>query len=107
MPIGWVAKFYVRYLYATCRSFAQYGTKPSLKALRAIYQRGYEDAARKGFTGCDHPAVQSVASSSNENWATEPADWQKGRNPMSLTRPRRSVLWSIRRPTDEGMAILP
>jgi hypothetical protein len=79
-------------LYAPAGSFAEYGIKTRPKAFKRICQRWYKDVARQGFTQCDDPALQSVASASNENRAKESTHWQKGFNVCSSPSGNNAVV---------------
>jgi hypothetical protein len=59
---------------------AQNGIKIGASAFRDASKRGYYDAVREEFAGCDNPTIQSVASASNENWIEESAYRQKDRD---------------------------
>ena len=79
-------------LYAPAGSFAQHGIKTRRKPFKQICQRRCKNAARQGFTKCDDPALQSVASASNENGDQESAHWQKGFNVCSTPSGKGSVV---------------
>jgi len=72
------------YLYATSGSSGQNGIKTGASSFRQSSKGASYDALREGFAECDNPAIQSVASASNENWIKEAADRQKDRDNISF-----------------------
>jgi hypothetical protein len=76
-------------LYATSGSSDQNGIKTDASAFRRCAKAGYWNAVRKGFAGCDNPAIQSVASASNENWIEESAYRQKDSDNVTSSAARR------------------
>jgi hypothetical protein len=76
-------------LYATSGSSGQNGIKADASAFGHTSKAGYWNAVREGFAGCDNPAVQSVASASNENWIEESAYRQKDSDSIKSCAARR------------------
>ena len=72
------------YLYATSGSSGQNGIKTGASSFRQSSKGAYYDAVREGFAECDNPAIQSVASVSNENWIEESAYRQKDRDNIEI-----------------------
>ena len=63
---------------------ARTDSKRTLQRLGHLSNGWNDDAVRQGFAECDNPAIQSVASVSNENWIEESAYRQKDRDNISL-----------------------
>ena len=72
------------HLYATSGSSGQNGIKTNASAFRHLSNGWNDDAVRQGFAECDNPAIQSVASVSNENWIEESAYRQKDRDNIEI-----------------------
>ena len=90
-----MAKKIVRdHLYATSGSSGQNGIKTNASAFRHLSNGWNDDAVRQGFAECDNPAIQSVASVSNENWIEESAYRQKDRDNISLNRSSQNSLFT-------------
>jgi len=72
------------HLYATSGSSGQNGIKTNASAFRHLSNGWNDDAVRQGFAECDNPAIQRVASVSNENWIEESAYRQKDRDNIEI-----------------------
>jgi hypothetical protein len=101
--------------YAPAGPFAQFGIKTRPQAFQHIGERRCKHDARKGFTKCDDPALQRLASASNEDRAKESPHWQKGFNLCSsrpwnggvvseLENSRRRVVDHLRGPAPHPFA---
>ena len=78
-------KFVWDHWYATSESSGQNGLKTNASAFSHLSKGWNDDDVRQGFAECDDPAIQSVASDSNQNRIEESADRQKDRDNISLT----------------------
>ena len=58
--------------------------KTNASAFRHLSNGWNDDAVRQGFAECDNPAIQSVASVSNENCIEESAYRQKDRDNIEI-----------------------
>src|ERR1700732_3859028 len=67
-------------------------------AFRPSCKAGYWNAVRKGFAGCDNPAIQSVAPASIENWIEESPYRQKDRDNMRCCSSAYLVSYRANRP---------
>jgi hypothetical protein len=60
-------------------------SKRRLQRSGILQKDGIPNVVRQGSAECDNPAIQSVASASNENWIEESAFRQKACSRCSLT----------------------